>query len=101
MRRYPADASFQERKFKVLIPVEYSGTKHACKPCHDRQDSREHAVGEMVLEEFIDYGKLQTKMDCNRHPQPISRREKRLVIRMIQTFRAGRAVDHHCFHTKI
>src|SRR6266508_883745 len=95
----PTDASFEEGELEIVIAIQEAGTKYARKSRYDRKDTRQHSVGKMMFEEFIDDRKLQAEVNGNGHLQPVSFSKKHVMIRMIESFRSCRAVDHDRHHT--
>ena len=55
----------------------------------------------MVLEESVDDGKLQTEVNRDRHLRSIGRGKKIVMVGMVESLGADRAIDHHRFHSQI
>jgi hypothetical protein len=49
----------------------------------------------MMFEKSIDDWKLQAEVNGNRHLQSVGRGKKYVVIRVVESFLAGGAIDHY------
>src|ERR671919_2360752 len=96
---HPTDTALEEGELEVLITIQQPGAKNAGQPGHDRKDARQHSVGKMMFEKFIDDGKLQAEVNGNGHLQPVGLGKKYVVIWMVESFLTGRAIDHDRCHT--
>src|SRR5215475_13664254 len=94
----PTDASFQEGKLEILVPVQQAGTEDAGKASHDWEYASQHPIRKVVLKQFVDEWKLEAEVNSDGQVQSVGFGKERVVVGMIQPLRAGRSIDHHRRH---
>src|SRR5574341_231024 len=67
----PADAAFEEGEFQIFVAIQQPRTEYAGESGHDREYARQDPVGKVVLEQFVDKGKLQAEVYRDRHLYPV------------------------------